>query len=59
MIEKIIVEDIKEERLLIKNDFNHYFVIDVKPTIFQNENWLYHPSTITQFVNEEELINKR
>ena len=47
MIEKMIVEDIKEGRLLVKNVFNHYFLIDVKPTIFWNENLLYDPSTIT------------
>ena len=33
MIEKIIIEDIEEERLLIKIFFNHCFVIDVRPAI--------------------------
>ena len=47
MTEKIIDEDIKEGRLLIKNVFNHCFVTDVKAAICWNDNCLYDPSTIT------------
>ena len=56
MIEKIIDSRMME---LVKNVFNHCFFIDVKLSICQNENFLYDPSTITQLINEEELINKR
>ena len=37
--------------------FNHYFVTDVKPTIW-DDNCLYDPSTINQLIDEEDLINK-
>ena len=47
MIKKIIIEEAKREivvskegRFLIKNVFNHCFVIDVKPAIFWDENCL-------------------
>ena len=31
---------------LIKNVFNHFFIIDVKPAICWNDNFIYDPSTI-------------
>ena len=34
-------------------------IINVKPSICWNENFLYDPSTITQLINMEKLINKR
>ena len=38
--------------------FNHYFVTDVKPTIYWDDNCLYDLSTINQLIDEEDLINK-
>ena len=46
MIEKIIIKDIEEGKLMIKNVFNHCFVTDVKNSIWWNDNFLYDPSTI-------------
>ena len=43
---------------LIKNVFNHYFVIDVKFSIFWNDNCLYDPSTITQLINKK-VVNQK
>ena len=56
MIEKIIDKRMME---LVKNVFNHFFVIDVKLAICQTDNFLKDPTTITQLINKEELINKR
>ena len=56
MIEKIIKQ--KNDRIG-KECFNHCFVIDVKLATYRNENFLNDPSTITQLIDNEELINKR
>ena len=55
MIEKIVDRRMME---LVKKVFNHCSVIDVKLAIFQNDNCLHDPSTMTQLIKKE-LINKR
>ena len=43
---------------LVKNAFNHCFVIDVKPTTCRNDNCLSDPNTINWLIDKDEAINK-
>ena len=43
---------------LVKNDFNHFFVIDVKISNYRDDIFLKDPNTINWLIKKEELINK-
>ena len=43
---------------LIKNAFNHFFVIYVKLATCRNDHCLSDPNTINWLIDKEELINK-